>query len=72
MTGAAGAARTGTVSAVELAVAPAALVAVHVRTRLPGAPAVKVTLLELAPEVRVPPVMDHEKVQPGWGETEAV
>ena len=68
MTGTIGAAGTMVLLAVPSAdTAPAALVAVQRRARVPGPLAVKVTLVPVVAEVIVPPVMVQEKVMPPWG-----
>ena len=69
-------AATGTGTMALLAVpaaelAPSALVAMQLRLTEPDAPAVKITLVPLAVEVRVPLVMVQAKVLPAWAGTEA-
>ena len=50
---------------------PAAFVAVQPSCTDPEVPAVKVTLVPVVAEVRVPPEMVQAKLQPIWAGTEA-
>jgi hypothetical protein len=64
ITGVAGAATILTTAIALVRVMPAVFAAVHVRINVPALPAVKVTLVEVAPALIVPLTIDQLKVIP--------